>query len=250
MKAKPHEVVRTVPRYVWLANIVLDAIKSGMLRGNDALPPERELAEKYEVSRDTVRKALRFMQENGAIYSDHGRGNFVQPEVVRGMTRSIDSFSEDTQKRGGVPGQRFLKIETVAASMAIAGMLNVSSGTPLMRVHRIRLVNDQPVGLQDAYFVVPKGAALTQSEIERTGSIYKLLKERFSFYPAEAVENLSATAANAEDAGLLNIKEGSPMLLCERITFSERREAIEYCVMKYVQSYHYSTRVSHTGTPT
>jgi GntR family transcriptional regulator len=55
---------------------------------------------------------------------------------------------------------------------------------------------------------------------------------------------LSATAAEAEDAALLGIKPGSPLLVCERITLSDRREPIEYCVMKYVPGYRYSTRIS------
>ena len=54
-------------------------------------------------------------------------------------------------------------------------------------------------------------------------------------------------AADAEDARLLGVAEGAPLLLCERITLSERREPVEYCVMKYVSSYRYSTRIAKTS---
>ena len=184
------------------------------------------------------------MEERGISYSGQGRGTFVAPAIVRGTTRYIDSFSQDTDNRGGIPGQRILSIDTVAATMALAGLLNVESGAPLIRVKRIRLIDDAPVGLHDAYFVLPRGAKISQSQIEKSGSLYKLLNEKFGFAPAEAVENLCSGACDTEDARLLNIAPGDPLLICERITLSERREPMEYCLMKYVSSYRYRTRVT------
>jgi GntR family transcriptional regulator len=232
------------PRYRQLAEIVRGAIEQGLLSDNEALPSERELAEKYGVSRDTVRKAVRFLEERGVIYSDHGRGTFVAPAIVRRMSRFIDGFSQDTRQRGGVPGQRVLTVESTAASMGIAGPLGLEPGHPLTRVKRVRLIDGSPVGVHDAYFPLPRGTRLEPAEIEQAQSLYRLLTERFGFAPAEAVENLCAATADAEDARLLGIAAGAPILVCERITLSERREPIEYCVMKYVSSYRYSTRIA------
>ena len=237
-------------RYKQLADIIRGAIEQGLLKDNQALPSERELAEKYEVSRDTVRKAVRYLEERGVIYSDHGRGTFVAPAIVRRMSRFIDSFSQDTQLRGGVPGQRILAVESTAASMGVAGLLGLEPGHPLTRVRRVRLIDGSPVGLHDAYFPLPRGAKLEAAEIEQAQSLYKLLTDKFGFAPAEAVENLSAAVADAEDARLLGIAEGAPILLCERITLSERREPVEYCVMKYVASYRYSTRIAKASGST
>lgn len=235
------------PRYRLLADIIRGAIEQGLLADNEALPSERELADKYDVSRDTVRKAVRYLEERGLIYSDHGRGTFVAPALVRRMSRFIDSFSQDTMQRGGVPGQQILVVESIAASMGIAGLLGVEPGHPLTRVRRVRLIDGAPVGVHDAYFPLPRGVKLERSEIEQVQSLYKLLTEKTGFAPAEAVENLRAAAADADDARLLGVAEGAPILLCERITLSERREPIEYCVMKYVSSYLYSTRIAKTS---
>jgi len=237
----------TAPRYRQLADAVRGAIEQGLLTDNQALPSERELAEKYQVSRDTVRKAVRYLEERGVIYSDHGRGTFVAPALVRRMSRFIDGFSQDTQQRGGVPGQRILAVESTAASMGIAGLLKIEPGHPLTRVRRVRLIDGVPVGLHDAYFSLPRGAQLQSTEVEQAQSLYTLLTDKFGFAPAEAVENLSAAAADAEDARLLGIAEGAPILMCERITLSDRREPIEYCVMKYVSSYRYSTRIAKSS---
>jgi len=114
----------------------------------------------------------------------------------------------------------------------------------LIRVKRVRLIDGVPVGLHDAYFPLPRGSRLEKAELERAESLYRLLTEKFGFAPAEAVENLNAGVADAEDAQLLGIAPGAPILVCERITLSERREPIEYCLMKYVSSYRYSTRIA------
>lgn len=237
-----------MPRYKWLAEVIRSTIEHGQFADNEALPSERELAEKYEVSRDTVRKTVKFLEERGIVYSDHGRGTFVAPAIVRGMSRFIDSFSQDTDSRGKVPGQRVLAVESVPATMALAGLLNQQPGHPLMRVRRVRLIDRAPVGLHDAYFVLPRDAKLDSSQVEKAGSLYKLLTEKFGFAPVEAVENLSAAAADAEDAKLLDVDKGTPLLICERITLSDRREPVEYCLMKYLPSYRYSTRITkHSG---
>ncbi len=233
-----------MPRYKQLAEIIRSTIEQGMLSDNQPLVSERELAETHSVSRETVRKALRFLEERGVVYSDHGRGTFVAPSIVRQMSRFIDSFTQDTQQRGGVPGQRILTIETVAASMAIAGLLAISPGDPVTRVRRVRLIDNVPVGLNDGYYPLPRGAKLERSELEEAQSLYKLLAIRFGFAPAEAVENLQAALADAQDAELLGISPGDPVLVCERVALSDRREPIEYCLMKYVSTYRYTTRVA------
>lgn len=104
-----------------------------------------------------------------------------------------------------------------------------------------------PVGLHDAYFPLPPGVKLELQEVERARSLYQLLMERAGFAPVEAVENLFAASADAEEARLLGVPEGAPLLVCERITLSERREPIEYCLMKYVSSYRYSARITQSS---
>ncbi|WP_457330777.1 GntR family transcriptional regulator [Rhizobacter sp. P5_C2] len=231
------------PRYRWLAYELLQTIERGSFADNQALPSERELAETYEVSRDTVRKAVRYLEERGVLYSDHGRGTFVEPSIVRNMSRFLDSFSVDTAARGGLPGQKVLAIEPAAASMAVAGLLGLRPGEALLRIKRTRLINGQPVGLQDALLPASIGQGIDRAALEAAGSLYRLLQEK-GIVPAEAIENLTAAAADSEDAELLGVPRGTPLLVCERVTLSERREPIEYCLMKYVPSYRYSTRIN------
>jgi GntR family transcriptional regulator len=232
------------PLYKQLAADLQHKLEAGQFGANAPLPAERDLAATYQVSRDTVRKAIRLLEEQGVLYSDHGRGTFAAPESVRQMSRFLDSFTEDTINRGGTPGQNILLMETVAASMAVASLLQVEASMPLLRIKRVRLMNGAPVGLQDSYLKLPAGAVLRRAELERRGSLYRILIEDLGIKPSESLESVGAIAAQPDDAGLLGVAPGTPLLICERVMLSDRREPVEYCEMRYVPSYRYKTRIS------
>lgn len=232
------------PIYRQLADRLRADIEAGHIGPNDAIPAERDLAANHEVSRDTVRKAIKLLEEQGVLYSDHGRGTFAAPAAVRKMSRFLDSFTEDTIKRGGVPGQKILLMEEVVASMAIASLLNIDTDTPILRLKRVRMMDGAPIGIQDSYLRLPPGETLTRKELERSGSLYRLLVDKLGIEPSESLESIGALAATSEDVELLGIAAGTPILVCERIMLSSRREAVEYCEMRYLPSYRYKTRIS------
>lgn len=235
------------PLYQQLADTLKQLMESGSIGAQEPMPAERELAITYQVSRDTVRKAIRLLEQQGLLYSDHGRGTFAAPAAVRQMSRFLDSFTDDTIKRGGVPGQTILAMESVAANMAIASLLHIEPDEPLLRIKRVRLMNGKPVGLQESFLRLPEGAQLERQELERTGSLYRLLIDKLGIKPSESLESVGAVAAEAGDAALLEVAVGTPLLLCERVMLSDRREPVEYCEMKYAPPYRYKTRISKGG---
>jgi len=232
-------------RYRSLAALLRAEIESGSRSANEALPSERDLAVQYGMSRDTVRKAVRLLEEEGVLYSEQGRGTFVAPSSVREMSRFLDSFSVDTRKRGGTAGQAILLVEQVPANLGVASVLEIEPRRLVTRVKRIRTIDGNRIGIHDSYLVAP--GTITQDELAQRGSLYALLGERFGLHAAEGLESVGSIAANAEDAALLGVVPGAPLLLCERITLSERRQPFEYCEMKYVSSYRYTTRINRAG---
>lgn len=232
------------PLYRRLAATLQQDIESGRYAVNAPLPAERDLAASLNVSRDTIRKTIRLLEEQGVLYSDHGRGTFVAPESVRQMSRFLDSFTDDAIKRGGIPGQRILLLENVMANLALASLLQIAPETRLTRLRRLRLLNGQAVGLQDSYLHLPAGAAIDRGALEAKGSLYRLLTDDLGMHPSKCLESLNAVAAQAEESELLGVAPGTPLLAGERITLSDRRQPIEYCEMRYVPTYRYKTRVN------
>jgi GntR family transcriptional regulator len=229
-------------RYRRLADAMHHAIENGDLRDNDLLPSERELAEQSEVSRDTVRKAIQYLEERGVVYSQHGKGTFVAPEMIRRAIRRIDTFASPVSAKGESWSERLLLLESVSAAMGAAAILGVAPGHPLTRVRRVCSVERKAVAIYDHLLLLPPEGKLSPSALARAPSFYGLL-ETLGFSPAEAVESLSVVSAETEDAALLAIATGDPVLRCERICLSHERKPIEYCVITYGPNYRYVTRI-------
>lgn len=234
-------------RYVEVANALAEAIDSGGYREREALPAERALSEEFSVSRETMRKAIKLLEAQGYLVSRQGRGTYVAPDALRDMHRSIDGWSDEALRNGRIAGQRILKLEVVAAPLAIQRALNLQAGLSLVRLQRIRLLDDKPVGLHDSYLAISPVGRLNKEMLESSGSLYQLLRQEFGLTLTDAAESISAVAATHEEADWLHVEPGTPLLRIERITVSDELNPIEFCVMKYAQGYNYDTVVRRRG---
>lgn len=222
------------PRYYQLASILRDRIISGELPPQRPIPSERQMEEIYSVSRTTIRQALDLLERQGYIYREHGRGTFVSPQKLQKPISELTSFSEDMKRRGIEPGQRILEIGLAIAPEKVCRHLELAHPhPPVLRVHRLRLGDGTPMGLQTSYYVLPDGSNVTVEELEGYGSIYRLLQEKFHIIPTEADETLEVALATPAEAALLQIKPGSPLLLSERTTYSQNRRVFEFVKILY-----------------
>ncbi len=223
-----------LPKYYQLANILREQIEKGDLHEHQSIPSERRLEKLYSVSRTTIRQALDLLAQQGFLYREHGRGTFVSPRKLQKGISELTSFTEDMKRRGLVPGQRILEIGPARPPEEVIRHLGLPPQTEtLLRVERLRLGDDVPMGLQTSYYSLPEGQTITREELEAYGSIYRLLQERFHLIPTEADETLEVILAGPQEAGLLHIAEGSPLLLSERTTYSQARRPIEFVRILY-----------------
>lgn len=222
-----------VPKYFQLASILRQQIDNGEWLPRTSIPSERQLEVIYNVSRTTIREAIDYLTRQGYLYREHGRGTFVSPPKLQKGLMELTSFSEDLVKRGIQPGQIIRDISTVVPAASILQRLELQPGTPMLRLERIRLGNDVPIGLQISYLVLEPGQTITRADMEEAGSLYKLLQEKFHIIPSEADETLEVTVATKAEAELLQITEGAPLLLSERVLFAQNRRPVEYVKILY-----------------
>jgi GntR family transcriptional regulator len=222
-----------VPKYYQLASILRQQIDNGEWQPRQPIPSERQLEVLYNVSRTTIREAIDYLTRQGYLYREHGRGTFVSPPKLQKALMELTSFSEDLLKRGIRPGQIIREISTVIPPASILQRLELAPGTPMLKLERIRLGNDVPIGLQTSFLVLEPGQGITRAEMEEAGSLYKLLQEKFHIIPSEADETLEVTVATKEEAELLQIEEGAPLLLSERVLFAQNRRPVEYVKILY-----------------
>ena len=222
------------PKYYQLANILRQQIENGDFQPYDAIPSERQLEQRYKLSRPTIRQAIDLLSRQGYLYRVHGKGTFVSPPKLQKGMLELTSFSEDMRKRGLKPGQRILEFGYVKPDSKIRQQLEIPDiEKEVLRIKRLRYGDEEPMGLQDSFLALDSAYTITREEIEEKGSIYVILQEKFGIYPTEADETLEVTLATHEEAELLNIQEGSPLLLNERTLWSQDRKAIEFVRILY-----------------
>ena len=222
-----------LPKYNQLASILRQKIEDGEWPPRTPIPSERQLEVLYSISRTTIREAIDHLVRQGFLYREHGRGTFVSPQKLQKGLMELTSFSEDLIKRGIEPGQIIRSLEWIEAPSKIAQKLEIAPGTRVLRVERIRLGDGVPIGLQTSHLALPAEQAITLSDLESSGSLYRILQEKFNIIPSEADETLEVTLATPEEAELLEIPEGAPLLLSERVLFAQNRKPVEYVKILY-----------------
>jgi GntR family transcriptional regulator len=222
-----------LPKYFQLASILRQKIEDGEWPPRSTIPSERQLEVLYSISRTTIREAVDHLVRQGYLYREHGRGTFVSPQKLQKGIVELTSFSEDLIKRGITPGQIIRDLGKVVPPAKILQKLELTSNTPVFRIERIRLGNDIPIGLQVSYIALREDQTITREELQASGSLYKILQEKFNIIPSEADETLEVTLATPEEGALLEVPEGAPLLLNERVLFAQDRRPVEFVKILY-----------------
>jgi GntR family transcriptional regulator len=198
-----------------------------VLGPDEALPPERDLAEEFSVSRITVRKALDGLVNEGLLTRRHGAGTFVASRVEKNFSK-LSSFTEDMISRGRTPRSEWLKRAEGSVTPEESLVLGLSPGTPVYRFHRIRFADEAPMALE--YSTVP---AFSLPSADAVGSsLYEAL-DAAGCRPARALQRLRAVLFTAEQAELLNVRTGDAGLLIERRGFLKDGRAVEFTQSYY-----------------
>lgn len=216
-----------LPYYQQLYDIFRAKIARGDWKPGDLIPPESELTELYQVSRNTVRQVLDLLVKEGLIYRQRGRGSFVaHPTLEQSMVRII-SFTEDMRQRGFKPGTRIVSASLVPASADIAEKLQIEPGEPLACVERLRLADDEPMSIEESFLVHRYCPDVLQHDYAAQ-PLREILERDYGIRLVHARQVIRAVAAPRRLADLLEIKPGSPLLAIERVTFSQESIPVEF----------------------
>ncbi len=236
-----------IPRYHQLARILREKIQSGEWPPQSAIPSERQLEQQYRISRPTIRQAIELLIREGYLYREHGKGTFVMPQKLQKGLLELTSFSEDLLKRGIKPGQVVRSLSREVPPENIARKLDMPADGKTLRIERIRLGDGIPIGLQTSYLALDTEQDISMEEMEQAGSLYKILQVKFGILPWAADETLEVTLASPDEAHLLQIEEGCPLLLNERVLWSQERKAVEYVKILYRgDRYRYTMRLTRS----
>lgn len=210
------------PAYMRLQRLLRQRLAAGELGPGQALPSERDLAEQLAVSRVTVRKALAGLVQDGVLIPRRGAGTFVAERIVKPLSK-ITSFTEDLRARGLNPRSVFLERSLGEVTPEEAMALNLSPGSRVVRLYRLRYAGDEPLAVERS--AVP--LAILDNPERVVDSLYAVLAT-LGYRPVRALQRLRAVNLNAEQARLLQLPEGSAALALERRSFLADGRLVEF----------------------
>ena len=195
------------------------------------LPSESQLCEEFGVSRMTARAAVQRLVQDGLVYRVPGRGTFVAAPGANRTASKILSFSDEMQRKGRAPSSRVIERRRRRATDEERHRLET---TEVVVLRRVRLADGKPLAVERAVFPAERVATALEADLDRV-SLFRTLVAA-GLVPTGGSAALAAEAATAEDARLLGVRKGAPLLVERRLIHDQDGGPLEWTESRYVGS--------------
>jgi GntR family transcriptional regulator len=223
------QLVTRMPKYYAVKRQLLELTRA--MAPGTPVPPERELALRYGTSRTTVRQALAELVVEGRLLRIQGKGTFVaMPKVAQVL--ELASYTEGMRAQGLHPQTVLLDTGYIPADDELARLLGIRAGSRVLRIHRLRLADGEPMSVDASHLSAQRFPGL-QRNLERHPSLYEALATDYGIEIAEAQETIETALADPRDAPLLRVDVGMPLLLLSRHAFGADGSPVEWAQSRY-----------------
>ncbi len=216
------------PVHASIARWLTELMGRGDLVPGDRLPREDRFAAALGVSRMTLRQALSTLEGKGTVERKSGRsgGTFVREPRIECDLTGMAGFTEQMRRAHVRAGARVVSAAEVPANATVATALAVQRGEPVYEIVRVRTARREPLALERSSFPVGPFPGLLDHGL--SGSIYALLDRTYGQRPSSAAESLEPVTARRDEAELLKVEPGSPLMLITRTACTSSGLAVEY----------------------
>jgi GntR family transcriptional regulator len=230
-----------VPLYYQIEMDIKRLIVSGKLTPGDLLPPENELSRGYQVGRHTMRMALARLATEGLVSRQAGRGTFVRYQPDRTKFYLDRSFTRQMADMGFTAHSTTLSSSQGMLAQDCPQALQLNQGEPYFSMTRLRFGDGAPIAIQSTTILTRLCPGIAACDFNRL-SLYDVLSNVYKLAITRIVHTISAAVADVEQADLLGIRVGEPLLVIHTSAYVESGEMIEFTTTHYrADKYEYST---------
>lgn len=215
------------PFYLQIKDTIENQLASGVWKPGDQLPTETELRRQFGVSEGTVRQAVIALVKEGRLTRRSGKGTFVA------RPRFDQSFMRFFRFRGG-DATRDPEFGLAVIDIKVGGVddpgitrtLGLRKGAKVLSIHRTITQDETVVCHYVSHLSLSDFSGLSARDLEGT-ALYDVLERKYAVHVVRAVETLQARAAGAEDASILKVRSGEPVIAIERIAYTYGDRVVE-----------------------
>ena len=220
------------PMYIKIHNQIKKDIEINKYKVGERIPAERRLALQFNVSRMTLRQAIKTLEDEGVLERRLGSGTYVASQKVQEKMSGIMSFTEITKANGQVPTSKLISYRVTKPSLSEKEKLQIKDESSVLRMERVRSADGVPICYEVA--TIPFSLVAKFSKTEIATSLYKTLEKNGGYEIGNVIENIGAAIANENDAKLLSINKGDPLVTRRQITELSNGKPFEYVLASYV----------------
>lgn len=215
------------PLYQQIKSLLLHSLQAAEWKPGEMIPSEMDLAARFKVSQGTVRKAIDELAQENHLVRRQGKGTFVATHAEERTQYRFLRLMPDDGSDGRLQ-RRLLDCKRMRASAEVARALDLKAGEAAVQIRRMLLAQGQGVVLDDIWLPGPLFKGLTAERLAGwRGPMYGLFEAEFGVRMVRADERLRAVAAGPDEAALLGVAPGSPLLLVERLSYTYGDKPVE-----------------------
>ncbi|MBN1316733.1 MAG: GntR family transcriptional regulator [Anaerolineales bacterium] len=221
-----------IPLYLQLRYLLLAQLERGDF-DESGFPAEREIEQKYNVSRTTVRRATDELAKEGYITRQRGRGSFAIPSKTRILGSSFHSVYDDLNKAGHKLEAQVINYEIKTLSDDILKIFGLDEPREFIVVDLLRILDREPFIIASIYIPNNPDYEIEAADFENYGSTIYIFEEKLGTKIVGASRSLEAVRCLAQEAALLNVQTNDPLLMTKTLVFDDQGKPVFYAKSRY-----------------
>ena len=217
-----------IPYYYQLKKYIIEEIESGNWKPDEQILPEIKICELFDISRTVVRQTFQELVNEGYLIKKKAKGTFIsEPKINENLVQSLMGFYEDMAARGFKVKNDILWQKKIPATEKIAKQLNLEVGEDVIVIRRVRRLNDEPIVLDKTHIPYKFCPGLLNEDLSNK-SLYGYIEGEYNLKIDRGRRYIEAVIASEEEAKLLKVKKGVPLLYIESIGYLKDGTPLEY----------------------
>ena len=212
-----------IPLHIQLKQLIHAEIREG--KYVDKIPSERELMDRFQVSRSTVRESINHLVNEQILEKVHGKGTYIRTKkTIHDWLNTLHSFTETVKNMGMEPSAVLITCEDYVQDLKVQRKLNDSS---IFTFTRLRMADQKPIAIERHYYAQSLGDQLKHFDLNAS-TIYDLLEQELKIVLVEADQTIKVIPISEHDANYLKIVPETNVLCVERIIYGLSGKPIEF----------------------